>query len=466
MSNIHLKHSVLWTSLSETQKQHGVNPATLGAMEYDINESALSSSTLDQLRSFFMGSKAAMSDVDFRSESAKLLEATDPSLKPIQEIAQKAIGIQLSENACGSYSLDFEGEGFGRPYREYKAKFGNVYNKLIDENNAFLMHPARHSELIDYLKREFPNTKQSIAIKRLAERLITFRCFGEHGLKVSEQKRTVKETEIALQKAKNQSSALAKLRPRSIKKAHMLKKTDLDCIKDDYCKKHVLLAYQRLASRNQLHILNLPEHELYQYHCGSNECTHPELETLAKNYYERSMLGYNYSMVVKHLISLKTSDLKQLKQDCLAKEIENQTWRLDHKKRSLKDAQKKLQNQLMQLKTKQNHFCEGDFSFLSDPFTIRMLSNAYKAITELDTWSFFDTEPPEDSGYMFWSHPTLLKIGNELSVDDHSRATMAFTMRWMQMIHNKGWAVIVREMLLNNDENAGMLNKVYEVSYG
>lgn len=94
---------------------------------------------------------------------------------------------------------------------------------------------------------------------------------------------------------------------------------------------------------------------------------------------------------------------------------------------------------------------------MNDALTIRILTNTYQAVEKLRAWSFFDTEPPANKGYMFWGHPTLNLIGHALASDGHSGASMVFCMRWMQQIRKAGWNTVVSNALAENATGLGML---------
>ena len=88
----------------------------------------------------------------------------------------------------------------------------------------------------------------------------------------------------------------------------------------------------------------------------------------------------------------------------------------------------------------------GDFSFLKCEMTRNAFESAYKKITDANMWNFFDTPPPENTGYMFWfGNPVLDKLMRMLDEDGHSGASMAMTLRVMQFIHVNGWENYVKQ---------------------
>lgn len=88
---------------------------------------------------------------------------------------------------------------------------------------------------------------------------------------------------------------------------------------------------------------------------------------------------------------------------------------------------------------------EGNFDFLSSVSERNIMSNAFNKITELDLWSFFDIDPPQDLGYIFWENDDLKKIASALDSDGHSGASFAHVMRHMQFIRKEGWNAYVKK---------------------
>ena len=86
----------------------------------------------------------------------------------------------------------------------------------------------------------------------------------------------------------------------------------------------------------------------------------------------------------------------------------------------------------------------GDFSFMSCNMTANSCTNAYNVIDDDNLWDFFLEQVPEDTGYMFWDHPTLEIIGDQLVDDGHSGASFAYVMRVMQSIKLNGWDVYLK----------------------
>ena len=80
-----------------------------------------------------------------------------------------------------------------------------------------------------------------------------------------------------------------------------------------------------------------------------------------------------------------------------------------------------------------NSTMDGDFSYIKDIHSRTMITNAYNAAKKLEILEFFKNDnPPENTGYMFWSDPTLHKFSRELDSDGHSGASFAWTCRNLQ----------------------------------
>lgn len=96
----------------------------------------------------------------------------------------------------------------------------------------------------------------------------------------------------------------------------------------------------------------------------------------------------------------------------------------------------------------------GDFSFIKDNCTRHYLEDAFDRITELDLWDFLrDNNPPEDRGFMFWSHPRLTELGQKLD-GGHSGASYGYTMRVMQRIAQTSWETWVSQFKAAQATNA------------
>lgn len=454
-------HAVLWSHLTTAQKEHGIHPDELGKIQFDLNENELSELVSKQLEHFFMGCRVAASEQEFLAKSIHILNSTEQELQPIKAVATRALFASAPKDSSlegpgeDVGSVHFEGEGFGSPYRDYKNKFAKAYNQLIEEKKCHWMHPARRSELIPYLQPLFSHPEVA------ADRLIYYRCFGNYGLLISEYERSLQKYSNEIQQVQMQLNALFEKGPCLIKNPLELQEDSLDCIPTEYCRKYVCLAYRSLASQNKLDILDLPVEKLYDYYGGQKADTHPDLAALAEAYNNEVSGGnkYHYGVVVKYLKTLRNSDLRDLMKLCLDEELERLQWLKNFSKDRLEDSKINYQNQLKLYRKDPESYKPGDFSFSCDPLTIRILTNAYNAVEKLQAWPFFDQDPPEKKGYMFWDHPMVHKIGKALSSDGHSGASMGFTMRWMQRIRKLGWNASVREVLEKNAKQLGSLNK-------
>jgi hypothetical protein len=81
-----------------------------------------------------------------------------------------------------------------------------------------------------------------------------------------------------------------------------------------------------------------------------------------------------------------------------------------------------------------------DFESVYDAFEVKMLADAYQAITACDLWLWLKTfRPEEGKGFMFSNHPNLERIEKEMAFGGHSGASWAWTMRTMESIAKNGW---------------------------
>jgi hypothetical protein len=453
--------SGLWSDLPTEEKKWGIDPATLSTIQFDISEGALSGQLLKQLQHFFLGCRLATNNKNFLQKYVIPLNSNPSVDARIKTIVNSILFTQmpkecrLEKDEYDNYPIAFKGEGWGSDYCKFIEKFADMYNQLIDEKKSHLMHPSRLLKLIKYLGTTFSNPEIT------AKRLITYHCFGYYALEISEIKRRAEELLSKRKEEEMKLAALFQSGPNLIEDSKKLEEQDFGCISDRHCRKHVLLAYQKLASKEQLSILDRPEKELYDYQGDTNGITHPSLVDLAKAYYGKHFIvATHFGGVVKYLKTLRNNDLNVLKKHCQTEEVERLTWLIDYNQEELAKAEANYEKQLLNFEKKPENYKPGDFSFLSDSYFIPMLTDAYKAIEKLKLWSFFDNEPPEDTGYMFWGHPKMRQIAKELNSYGHTGASMAVTMRWMQRIRNKGWKVTVSKSLEGSAQMLGVLNRI------
>jgi len=79
-------------------------------------------------------------------------------------------------------------------------------------------------------------------------------------------------------------------------------------------------------------------------------------------------------------------------------------------------------------------------------------------ITRLELWDWFRNDsPPEDTGFMFWNHPNINKISENLQDDHgnldnpHSGASFACSMRNMQVIAKEGFPTWKTKYIKNSN---------------
>jgi hypothetical protein len=95
-------------------------------------------------------------------------------------------------------------------------------------------------------------------------------------------------------------------------------------------------------------------------------------------------------------------------------------------------------------------YTPDDFGFIKEEHWRRCLKNAYDKISEMDFWDFMKNEsPPPDTGYVFWSHENVVKIGELLDLDGHSGSSFGICMRNMEYIAKHGWDAYVIKMEKN-----------------
>lgn len=83
---------------------------------------------------------------------------------------------------------------------------------------------------------------------------------------------------------------------------------------------------------------------------------------------------------------------------------------------------------------------QGDFSFIQN-YTAEMLKDAWDAVEKTNGWEFIKSYSPRS--YMFDDPPEKLREINRAIKYDHSGSSYGWTMRQMEIIANKGWALYI-----------------------
>lgn len=181
---------LLWSELSNEEKMYGVHPEKLKILKFDISETELNTTELfDQLDRFFLGCRAATSDSEFRSISADLLNSNESLIIKTVIVCVPSIQMPTEHLIEDISSFYFDGiQGDGCEDNDYKTKFKETYNDLINQGRSYLMHPARIEELVAYLGDKFPDA--SLA----ADRLTIYRCCGPEKLQEIENSQEITET--------------------------------------------------------------------------------------------------------------------------------------------------------------------------------------------------------------------------------------------------------------------------------
>ena len=444
-----VESSILWSSLSNAQKEQGVHPAQLGSIKFNIEESELSPNMLQRLERFFLGCRMAASSADFLSKSIVHLHPNEQSPQPmrsnleqtIQGIVERVLLVQLpQENRL-------KDDPWVKHYQPMQSIF-DAHNRMVESGRCYLMHPARRSELIQSLGTTCADEELT------ADLLITFRCFGYEALRLSMNERHLQENMNEWEQIHRELSALSKKGPQLITHPMALQEEDLVFIKEEKVRKYVCLAYRELASKGKLEILNLPREELFDR--GSLKA-HPCLDSLRKNYYETGPLC-EFFVVIDYLKPLINHDLNALRKFHLTLRLNRVDEQIDFYNKVVEVVKKNSEHRQRLLKEKPEDYNPGNFSFLLDPVEVRSLTDAYLAVDELKEWPFFDQDlPPKNTAYIFGNDPTLMKIAKAM----HPEVCWPDSMLWMQSIRRKGWNAVVRENLEQNAERAGVLNRAW-----
>lgn len=281
---------------------------------------------------FFAGCRLATSIHKEQQHIWELITSSDlpPRVLAIAEIAFIIIGpeeMKIQRDSEGTYDVSsFEGVGYGSEYCRYIEMFGTAYNALIDQSLAHLMHPARMEELLNC-----GVISQNDGV--LAERLITYRLHGQLGFRVAEMTR---QLNLDKRECDELSAQLASLSIPLIK--DKLEVEDLHLIPYDKCRKYVCQIFNALSVQNELHLLELPEEELYQYKCHGplGGPVHKALELWVKAYMEEARgCDVHFGAVVRHLKALAHKDLNASKCQCIHDRLKDLKWCIEYKESQL-----------------------------------------------------------------------------------------------------------------------------------
>ena len=90
----------------------------------------------------------------------------------------------------------------------------------------------------------------------------------------------------------------------------------------------------------------------------------------------------------------------------------------------------------------------GDYSWMKDPSSRMLCTDAHRVITELALWDWMkQAEPPSGQGFTFWNPaPLELERLNACIDDSHTGFTYGWTMRQMERVAKLGWENYVTEM--------------------
>ncbi|MEC7840163.1 MAG: hypothetical protein VX777_09015 [Chlamydiota bacterium] len=456
MVNSIIKYPVRWSHLPKTQKVQGVHPNVLRHMCFDTIENPLSVSSANLLQNFFTGSRLASDSKEFFGVVLGF-QRQNKIPGSVVAVAKRVFKFKMPEELLirdrASFPVQFVNEKDSKHYSAYVLAFSNTYNKLINSNKSFLMHPARRGELENEIKDSF------IDSKLVAERLTTLRCYGYDQLNICELERKYRLYESKLVDLQLQLSKVVASEPKLVKDPRSLQERDFSCISSDIVRKHVFLVYRELVLSKDLEILKLPQERLYIYQ-GMVNPIHPLLVGYEKDYYGECATIHHFGVIVKYLRALKNGNFNDLLKLCLEEEIECIGRLLDFTRNVelLEAKEVSTFNEKIYGKTVDD-FEPGNFNFLKNSTKISWLTNAYNAVEKLDAWSYFDKEPSGKMGYMLSSDIQLREIGKELELDGHSGASMGETMRWMQKIRQMGWQTVVSENLSDVSNQMGVLQK-------
>ena len=103
-----------------------------------------------------------------------------------------------------------------------------------------------------------------------------------------------------------------------------------------------------------------------------------------------------------------------------------------------------------------SRYAVGDFSFLTSKSERMMLEDAFQAVTAADAWELLKLPSvPGEGGFMFSSHPAVLRISDCMKFDGHSGGSFSLTLRQMEYIAKHGWDSYVTECINQEKRRTG-----------
>ncbi len=215
----------------------------------------------------------------------------------------------------------------------------------------------------------------------------------------------------------------------------------------------IVKTYSHLEKIGALNVLDLSEDELFKYEGNFDFTAHETIKSIAQEYMRGCMVGERtFGHVVVYLQILHKDGLRGVREHWLKSKLTQMDYFLDMQKEKIENifanytAAKGIKDK------SPTDFAPGDFSFITDEMTRRILTNAYVEITKADKWAAFNVEKI--------SVFELDKIGLSdvaqilADLDGHSGMSMTYTMGNMHMLHKKGWSEYVKSFLDKAKERA------------
>jgi len=204
MMDLFNNNPTCWSQLTLIQRNEGISPKELDDLVFDVNIKKLTNLDKLKLEFFFAGCSLAFSKEECQAYICKLIDSTS-EMRPIRQIAGKHFDSSckpkehiIPKDTDGVFiGPHLDGEGNGTEHRSYLDLFCSTYTTLIENKLAHLMHRSRIKDLVSYLG----NDEKA---KTLAARLISYRCYGHHGLQIVEYKREL----LSLSKKKKKLTEL------------------------------------------------------------------------------------------------------------------------------------------------------------------------------------------------------------------------------------------------------------------
>ncbi|MBP9841607.1 MAG: hypothetical protein KBC64_04190 [Simkaniaceae bacterium] len=211
-------------------------------------------------------------------------------------------------------------------------------------------------------------------------------------------------------------------------------------IQGDRIRGVIVDTYNVLDKKGKLSVLDLPEDRLFTYLGDGSFTAHPAIREIAAKYMQKT-ISTIYSIPLRYTRQLRSSCLTQLEDFVLKEEKERLAWLVGYNARRIySEYETFLETEKLKGECPAD-FPRGDFSFIPEAMTRRILSNGFQAIESAGLWNLLEGPYLGAFTYGEGELRTAMSVMDEQ--DGHSGASMGFVMHYMHQLHALGWEKFV-----------------------